>query len=115
MSERQASGQAAEARAERLLGEHGLSLVLRNYRCRGGEIDLIMRDGAHLVFVEVRYRAGAAFGGALGSVGTHKQRRIVHAAQHYLLRSGWRGPCRFDVVGFEGGGAAQWVRDAFSA
>lgn len=115
MHERQRRGAASEALAEKLLAAHGLRLVERNYRCRGGEIDLVMRDGESMVFVEVRYRASTAFGGALGSVGASKQQRLVRAAQHYLLRSGWTGPCRFDVVGFDGTGQPQWVRDAFAA
>jgi putative endonuclease len=112
--DRQALGREAEARAEAMLLAQGLTLVQRNYRCRGGEIDLIMRDGGQLVFVEVRYRRSASHGGALASVDTHKRRRLINAAQHYLLTSRWAGPCRFDVVGLGGGGAGQWVRDAFT-
>jgi putative endonuclease len=115
MHERQRRGALNEAQAERMLVAQGLRLIERNYRCRGGEIDLIMRDGDHMVFVEVRYRANRDFGGALGSVDAAKQQRLVRAAQHYLLRSGWQGPCRFDVVGFDGTRQPQWVRDAFPA
>ena len=112
-----AEGDAAESRALTYLRGRGLQLVARNYRTPGrggGEIDLVMRDGATLVFVEVRQRASAAWGGAAGSVMGVKQRRIVFAARHYLLR--WREPppCRFDVVSMEGGGI-QWMRAAFDA
>jgi putative endonuclease len=111
-------GAAAEDRALAHLERHGLALVARNYRTPhrgGGEIDLIMRerDGT-LVFVEVRQRAGRAFGGAAGSIGWQKQRRIVYAARYYLLRLRQPPPCRFDVVSMENG-ALQWMRAAFDA
>jgi putative endonuclease len=112
------AGDAAEDRAlAHLLGQ-GLRLVARNYRTPGrggGEIDLIMRerDGT-LVFVEVRKRAGRGFGGAAASVGWMKQRRIVFAARHYLLKLRQPPPCRFDVISMENG-ALQWVRAAFDA
>ena len=111
-------GDAAEDRAlAHLLGQ-GLRLVARNYRTPGrggGEIDLIMRDGdGTLVFVEVRQRAGRGFGGAAGSIGWRKQRRVVLAARHYLLRLRQPPPCRFDVVSMENG-ALQWMRAAFDA
>ena len=111
-------GDAAEDRALAHLQAAGLRLVERNYRTPGrggGEVDLILRgpDGT-LVFVEVRQRASARFGGAAASVGAVKQRRIVFAARHYLMR--WRSPppCRFDVVALENAGI-QWIRAAFDA
>jgi len=111
-------GDAAEDRALAYLRARGLVLVARNYRTPGrggGEIDLVLRapDGT-LVFVEVRGRAGTGFGGAAASVGWRKQRRIVFAARHYLLRYGTPPPCRFDVVSIEGGGI-RWVPAAFDA
>ena len=116
MGKTQSVGKEAELRAEHWLARSGLRLLQRNYRCRGGEIDLIMRDGELLVFIEVRYRAGNTHGGALASVGTHKRQRLILAAQHYLQTSAWRGPCRFDVIGFEGDHVQPlWIRDAFSA
>jgi putative endonuclease len=113
------AGDHAEALALQHLLERGLALVCRNYRvargpsARGGEIDLILRerDGT-LVFVEVRSRAGTAYGGALASVTAAKQRSLVFAAQHYLARLPHVPPCRFDVVAVEGA-ALQWVRGAF--
>ena len=113
-----AEGDAAEDRALAHLQRQGLALVARNYRTPhrgGGEIDLIMRerDGT-LVFVEVRKRAGRAFGGAAASIGWEKQRRIVFAARHYLLRLPAPPPCRFDVVSMENG-ALHWMRAAFDA
>jgi putative endonuclease len=115
------TGDRAEALALEHLLCHGLTLVCRNYRvargprARGGEIDLILRerDGT-LVFVEVRSRASASFGGALASVSAAKQRSLLFAAQHYLARLPRMPPCRFDVVAVEGT-SLQWVRAAFDA
>src|SRR5690606_23628442 len=85
-SSRQQRGNASEQRACQWLREQGLELVTQNWRCRLGEIDLIMQHGDTLVFVEVRYRAQDDFGGALASVDQRKQRRLVLAARHYLSR-----------------------------
>ncbi|MBK6866826.1 MAG: YraN family protein [Burkholderiales bacterium] len=109
-------GNAAEDAALAHLLAHGLRLVERNYRTPGrggGEIDLILRepDGT-LVFVEVRSRAEASRGGAAASIGATKRRRIVRAAQHYLLRQRTLPPCRFDVVAMEGG-RIDWLKAAF--
>lgn len=111
-------GQAGEDVALAHLRAAGLALVQRNYRTPGrggGEIDLIMRapDGT-LVFVEVRSRASAAYGGAGGSIGAVKRRRIVFAARHYLLRLGAPPPCRFDAVLIEQD-QVQWLQGAFDA
>lgn len=107
-------GAAAEQRAADHLARRGLKLVERNYRCRGGEIDLIMQDGATLVFVEVRARAPSRFGGAAESITRTKQARVILAARHYLARHGLDAPCRFDVVLLDGGECA-WIRSAFEA
>ena len=106
-------GQAAEARALAWLQARGWLCLARNYRCRQGEIDLIMQDGDTVVFVEVRQRRSARFGGAAASVGTTKQRRIVFAARHYLLRLRTPPPCRFDVVLVED--QIAWLQAAFDA
>lgn len=112
------AGDAAEDRALAHLQAAGLQLLARNYRTPGrggGEIDLVMRDAAGtLVFVEVRQRAGRSHGGAAASIGGVKQRRIVFAARHYLMRLAQQPPCRFDVVSVEAG-AVQWLRAAFDA
>jgi putative endonuclease len=113
-----ADGDAAENRALAHLQGQGLRLLARNYRTPGrggGEIDLVMRDrDGTLVFVEVRKRTSSSFGGAAASVSATKQRRIVFAARHYLLRLREPPPCRFDVISMEGGGI-QWMRAAFDA
>ena len=110
-------GNAAEDQALAHLQAAGLQLVVRNYRTPGrggGEIDLVMRDrDGTLVFVEVRSRAGAAFGGAGASISATKQQRIIFAARHYLLRLPSPPPCRFDVVLVEA--SIQWIRAAFDA
>jgi putative endonuclease len=112
------AGDAAEDRALAHLVASGLRLLARNYRTPGrggGEIDLVMRaaDGT-VVFVEVRQRASRAFGGAAASVGHVKQRRILFAARHYLMRLAQQPPCRFDVVSVEAG-EIEWLRGAFDA
>jgi putative endonuclease len=111
-------GDAAEDRALQFLQNQGLRLVVRNYRTPGrggGEIDLIMRDAdGTTVFVEVRHRATKTFGGAAASVGGVKQRRIVFAARHYLMRLAVQPPCRFDVMLVDTA-EVQWLRAAFDA
>ena len=91
-------GAAAEALAASYLATRGLTIVQRNYRCRGGEIDLIARDREVLVFVEVRLRRNRAFGTAAESITAAKRRRLRLAARHYLARLGREPPCRFDAV-----------------
>lgn len=112
------AGDAAEDHALAHLLGAGLKLLARNYRTPGrggGEIDLVMRDaGGTLVFVEVRQRATRDFGGAAASVSAAKQRRIVFAARHYLMRLRTPPPCRFDVVSVEAG-HIEWLRAAFEA
>ncbi len=106
-------GQSAETRAEAFLQTHGLKPLARNWRCRFGEIDLIMRDGATLVFVEVRLRSRADFGGAAASVTANKQRKLLAAARQYLATLKTLPPCRFDVVALSGDGVPDWIKNAF--
>lgn len=108
---RQLSGQAGEERALEYLSGHGLALVERNFRCKVGEIDLVMQDQGSLVFVEVRRRESRDYGGAIASVTPAKQRRMVRAAQFYLLRYRSVPPCRFDVVAIDGD-RLNWLRNA---
>ena len=110
-------GQKAEDAALHYLQQQGLRLLARNYRTPGrggGEIDLVMqeRDGT-VVFVEVRQRQHAGFGGAGGSIGVAKQRRIILAARHYLAAQRQQPACRFDAVLVEQG--IVWLRAAFDA
>ncbi|MBI5041961.1 MAG: YraN family protein [Gammaproteobacteria bacterium] len=121
---RQLQGPHAEALACRFLQRQGLRLITRNYRCRQGEIDLIMQDQDNLVFVEVRYRRQSRYGSGLESVTQRKQRRIVHCAAHYLHchPQAARYAARFDVVALgpdtDGGSSntrIEWIRNAFDA
>ncbi|MCF8147158.1 MAG: YraN family protein [Sulfuritalea sp.] len=111
-------GDAAEDEALQYLQAQGLRLLVRNYRSPGrggGEIDLIMQDqDSTVVFVEVRKRTSTRHGGAAASVGRVKQRRIVFAAQFYLLKLRTLPPCRFDVVEVTPEGLA-WLQAAFDA
>lgn len=111
-------GQRAEQRAEIYLQTQGLTPRARNYRCKAGEIDLIMTQGQTLVFVEVRLRSNRHFAGAAETVDWRKQQKLIRAAQHYLQRHGLtdRVACRFDVVAFDPNARSNpltWVRDAF--
>lgn len=112
-------GEAGEALAEAWLVRHGLRALQRNFRCRLGEIDLVMRDADTLVFVEVRCRRDCGYGTALESVTAGKQARLLRAAAVYLQQHGDSLPCRFDVVGIspgpDGHPVYEWVRDAFRA
>jgi putative endonuclease len=111
---KQLAGQQGEDRALHFLREKGLVLVERNFRCKGGELDLVMQDGKALVFVEVRQRSGAAFGGAAASVTRQKQRRMIVAAQIFLQRYRMPPACRFDVIALDGD-SLDWIRNAVEA
>jgi len=114
-------GEAAEEQALRHLQQQGLKLLQRHYQvargpsARGGEVDLVMRDSdGTVVFVEVRARRDARFGGAAASISPAKRQRLVYAARHYLMRLSPMPPCRFDVVAIDGD-ALSWLRGAFDA
>lgn len=114
---RHADGRLAEERAAAWLERQGLKVLARNFRVRGGEIDLICQDGRTTVFVEVRQRKDKTFGGAAASITRSKQQRLILAAQHWLARQG-HGDCRFDCVLLDGSAAdapLEWIRHAFSA
>ena len=123
--DRNARGKLAESAAREVLLKAGLREIARNVNYRGGELDLVMldcsgRDGATLVFVEVRYRQSQTFGGGAASVDIGKRRKLVHAAQLFLAehREYAHAACRFDVVDAEGDPQAPritWLRDAFRA
>lgn len=105
-------GIAAEQLACDYLQARGLQFVERNYRLKRGEIDLIMRDGSTLVFVEVRYRKTQRYGGALQSIDPRKQARIIRCAQYYLQYRAPHAQARFDVVAVEGD-QLHWIPNAF--
>lgn len=91
----------------------GLTLVMRNYRCQWGELDLLMDDQGTLVIVEVRYRKTDRYGSALESVTATKQSRIISTAKHYVMRYKVNQPIRFDVVAITGKALPEWVKNAF--
>lgn len=107
-------GIQAEQQTAQYLQQQGLKLVAQNYRGRFGEIDLIMQDGTTLVFIEVRLRRNADFGGAAASIDARKQQRIIRTAQQYLADLVHIPPCRFDAVLWDNSGV-QWVKNAFEA
>jgi putative endonuclease len=110
-------GAQAEQLAAQYLQQQGLKLVVQNYRSRYGEIDLIMQDGTTVVFIEVRLRRNACFGGAAASIDARKQKRIISTAQHYLASLARVPLCRFDAVLLDDaqGGNMQWLKNAFDA
>ncbi len=113
------TGRIFEALARAHLEQAGLRLLAANVNYRFGELDLVMHDGETVVFVEVRYRRNAGFGGSSASVTPAKQRRVAHAASAWLAANPReaRRPCRFDVVAISGSESApdiDWIRNAFS-
>jgi len=120
LTDARARGAGVEAAARGFLLGHGLQAVAANASYRFGELDLVMLDGGTLVFVEVRYRRGSGFGGGAASVDAGKRRKLVQAAQAFLLAHPRYADasCRFDVVDACGDPAApvfDWLRDAFRA
>lgn len=109
-------GLAAENLAARFLEQRGLTILLRNYRCRMGELDIVALDDSVLVIVEVRCRASDEFGGAAASVDGRKQHKIVRTARLLLQerRDLARLRARFDVVVVQGR-RVEWIRHAFLA
>ncbi|NDJ59089.1 YraN family protein [Enterobacteriaceae bacterium 4M9] len=112
----QRRGAHYEAQARRWLERKGLRFVAANVHVRGGELDLIMMQGATTVFIEVRYRASARFGGASASVTQAKQQKLLHAAAVWLARQNGSFDtvdCRFDVLAFTGS-EVEWIVNAFT-
>ena len=114
------AGQRWERLAEAYLHRHGLKTLSRNFRCRLGEIDLIMADGECLVFAEIRFRKSRSHGSGAETVTRSKQARIIRTAQRYLQFHNHRSmhACRFDVVSLgheQGQMTVDWIRNAFTA
>jgi putative endonuclease len=110
------AGAQAELTAAQYLQRQGLRLLQSNYRCRFGEIDLILKEGETLVFTEVRLRSRSDFGGAAASIDARKQNRLILAAQHYLSSVSPVPPCRFDavlLVSPDGSQGIEWLKNAF--
>jgi putative endonuclease len=108
---KQRIGQSGEDDALAYLQQQDLTLVERNFLCKGGEIDLVMQHKDVLVFVEVRKRADNKHGGAAASITSAKQKRLIAAAQHYLQRYKMPPACRFDVIAIDGEEIV-WLKNA---
>ena len=106
-------GAQYEDLALQFLLDQGLTLIERNYRCKCGELDLLMEDKGALIIIEVRYRKDNRYGSALESVTKTKQTRIVAATKYYILAHKIDQPIRFDVVAITGDTHPQWVKNAF--
>lgn len=114
-TEKRIKGDEKEKIAEIFLSSKGLVLIERNFNSKVGEIDLIMKDGEYLVFIEVRYRDNKEFGGALASITPNKQRKFHKAAELYLIKNfgGSPPPCRIDAIGMEAENEIEWIKNAF--
>jgi putative endonuclease len=112
-------GNVTEQYAENYLSTQGLTLIEKNFHCRRGEIDLIMRDRETFVFVEVKYRKSTEFGGAIAAISVSKQQKIKHCVTFYLHKMNlneYNTPCRIDVVALEGDitqPQVTWLKNAF--
>jgi putative endonuclease len=106
-------GESAEEQAHRFLVAKGLEPVCRNFRCKQGELDLIMTDRQTLVIVEVRFRKTDKYGSAAESITRAKQSRIIAATHIYLTSQKTDSPIRFDVVAISGNGNIDWIQNAF--
>lgn len=114
-------GAHAESLAEKWLKKKGLKTLQRNYLCKCGEIDLIMQDGDHLVFVEVRLRSNRNYATGAETVTYPKQRKIINTASHFLQRNAkmMERPARFDVIsvsrkpGQNANAEFEWLKNAF--
>ncbi len=109
-------GYAAETVARDYLIKHGLKWIASNFHSRSGEIDLVMQDTEHLVFVEVRSRVSNRYGGALASITYSKRQKIIKTAHYYLITQGLANRCngRFDVVTVQGiNREIEWIKNAF--
>ncbi len=108
-------GQQAEIDACQFLEKQGLTLITKNYKVKLGEIDLIMLDQEHYVFVEVRLRLNPNFGHSLETISKSKQQRIIRTALHYLQQEKLldKVPCRFDTIGIGRDKKLLWIKDAF--
>ncbi len=108
-------GNIAENKACQYLENQGLKLIKKNYRCRSGEIDLIMQDKDELVFVEVRYRKNNTYGTAIDTVDSSKIKKLINTANHYIIKHQLDTPARFDIVGFDSSFSPKWISNAFNA
>jgi putative endonuclease len=116
-------GKSTENQALNFLENRGLIFIENNFRCKCGEIDIVMRDANVIVFVEVRFRRNNRYGSGAETVGRKKQQKIIASASYYLQRNKKlaRQPCRFDVISMSPGNIVSssnnidWIANAFTA
>ncbi len=106
-------GEHAEQQALDFLLKQGLKLIEKNYRCKTGELDLVMADQDTLTIIEVRFRQSDKFGGALESITAKKQSRIIAATEHYIMTKSLNSAVRFDVIAICGDQKINWIKNAF--
>ena len=106
-------GEKAEQLACQYLLKHGLQVIDKNFRCKQGELDLIMQDQQTLVIVEVRFRKSNKYGGAVESITAKKQSRIIASTQYYVQRNNVSSPIRFDVIAMSSDTDINWIKNAF--
>ncbi len=106
-------GENSERIASLFLIDQGLKLIDKNFQCKYGELDLVMREGDTIVIVEVRFRKSNKFGGAAESVTPKKQSRIIASTEYYLLVNKLKNPIRFDVIAMSGDTDINWIKNAF--
>lgn len=106
-------GEKSEQLACDFLLKQGMQIVDKNFRCKYGELDLVMREQQTLVIVEVRFRKSSKYGGALESITYKKQSRIIAATQYYLLQHKINSPIRFDVITMSSDSDINWIKNAF--
>ena len=113
LSSKKTIGHSKESEAWQFLKQHGFTLLIRNYYCRLGEIDLIIENQACVVFVEVRYRKNKLYGGAAVSITPSKQRKLINAAELYIQTNPQilKKNCRFDVIAINGS-EIEWIQNA---
>lgn len=115
MAVRKKIGDLAEQKACEYLQAHGLKLIIKNYRCVYGEVDLIMRDDQDIVFIEVRSRTNTGYGSAIESINKNKQKKIMGTSIRFLQQRNWLNKVnsRFDVIGIHHD-SIEWIKDAFT-
>ena len=106
-------GESAEEHAHNFLIKQGLKPICRNFRCKQGELDLVMLDQQSLVIIEVRFRKSDKYGSAVESITPKKQSRIIAATQVYLASCKTDRPIRFDVIAISGNDHINWIKNAF--
>ena len=108
-------GDRSEQLACNYLEKQGLQLIDKNFRCKYGELDLIMRDDKALIIVEVRFRKSNQFGGAIESISRKKQSRIIATTQYYLSTHRVDSSIRFDVIAMSNDNDINWIKNAFQS